>query len=115
MLRDTELSNQVKIVKSLDTCTHEYELFALISYTTFMLPRKMLAHKICYVMTSLRRNNYQKAIKVVCRLPDVSGFRIWSETAMNGLVKMCLKGVYVLNFSLLNVTVKSFINSKTWI
>jgi len=35
------------------------------------------------VMTSSRRNRYQKTRKVVCGLPDASGTRICSETARN--------------------------------
>ena len=49
-------------------------------------PYKGLAHKSCYFMTSSRRNRYQKARKVVCRLPGASGTRICSETARNRLV-----------------------------
>jgi len=50
------------------------------------LLRNILAHKNCYFMTSSRRNHYQKARKVLCRLPDASGTRICSKTAWNRLV-----------------------------
>ena len=59
-----------------------------------MLTRKMSARKNGYFMTSSRRNHYQNAKKVVCRLSDASGTKICSETASN-----CLKDVNTLTFS----------------